>query len=128
MSSNDIAASPMDLTPSSEKGKGKALERHEEYYIPSGDVVFLVSKLICSPVCIVGVPIRLMTLQVENILFRIHRYFLLRDSPVFRDMLSLPAPLDSGLEQEGTSDQHPILLPQVTSEDFAHFLWVFYNP
>ena len=45
---------------------------------------------------------------------------------MFRDMLALPAPSDE--EREGMSDDNPIHLPQVESSEFAHFLWVFYNP
>ncbi|KAI5122318.1 hypothetical protein M0805_002485 [Coniferiporia weirii] len=78
--------------------------RHDEYYIPSGDIVF----------------------KVEDTLFRVHRYFFERDSPVFEDMLSLPQSSDNALE--GVSDENPIRLPQVTATEFAHFLWVFYNP
>lgn len=78
--------------------------RHEKYYIDSGDVVF----------------------QVESTLFRVHRYFFVRESPVFRDMLALPAPILSDIE--GTSDERPIHLPQISRTEFENFLWVFYNP
>ncbi|TDL18028.1 hypothetical protein BD410DRAFT_775452 [Rickenella mellea] len=78
--------------------------RHEKYYLATGDVVF----------------------KVENHLFRVHRYFFTRESPAFRDMLSMPCPVGSTLE--GMTDDNPINLPGVKSVDFARFLWVFYNP
>ncbi|OCB85797.1 hypothetical protein A7U60_g7149 [Sanghuangporus baumii] len=92
-------------------------KRHDTYYIPSGDVVF----------------------QVEDTLFRVHRYFFERESALFRDMLSLPAPIQqpsngtqgqqqAAFQREGTSDENPIRLPQVSKEEFRLFLWVFYNP
>jgi len=78
--------------------------RHDRYYIPSGDVVFM----------------------VEDVLFRVHRYFFVRESPVFRDMLSMPCP--KGSDPEGLSDHRPIHLPQVKQVDFGRFCWVFYDP
>lgn len=54
---------------------------------------------------------------VENRLFRVHRYFFLRDLPVFRDMLSLPPPPESRTTVEGTSHEHPISLLQATSDE-----------
>ncbi|KAI5122320.1 hypothetical protein M0805_002487 [Coniferiporia weirii] len=83
---------------STPEGGGNTL-RHDEYYIPDGDV--------------------------ENTLFRVHQYFLVRESPAFRDLLYLSP---SGYRSLGASDENPIHLPQVTAIEFAHFLWVFYNP
>ncbi|KLO15099.1 hypothetical protein SCHPADRAFT_825284 [Schizopora paradoxa] len=79
------------------------VDRDTEYYLEGGDVVFL----------------------VQNTLFCVHRFFLTRESPVFRDMLSLPVP--KGVEVEGSSDKAPIQLQGITSDDFAKFLWTFYN-
>ena len=82
-----------------------AAQRHERYYLDDGNIVFL----------------------VEGELFRVHRYFFLRDSPIFRDMLSIPVPASSS-SPEGTSDDNPIVLDQVESKDFEHLLWMYYNP
>lgn len=79
------------------------VDKDDEYYIEGGDVVFL----------------------VQNTLFRVHRFFLTRESPVFRDMISMPVP--EGMEVEGSSDNIPIQLLGITSDDFAKFLWTFYN-
>lgn len=63
--------------------------------------------------------------QVDGVLFRIHRHFLVRESPFFESMLSIPTP--SGTD-EGSSDACPIQIPEVAAADFASFLWVFYSP
>ena len=55
-----------------------------------------------------------------------HKYFFVRESAVFRDMLALPAPNLSDIE--GMTDERPIHLPQITRGEFENFLWVFYNP
>ncbi|KDN44966.1 hypothetical protein RSAG8_05139, partial [Rhizoctonia solani AG-8 WAC10335] len=59
--------------------------RSETHYFPRGDVV----------------------IQVEGILFKLHRDILETHSDFFRDMLSIPIG-DSG---EGTTDSHPLRLP-----------------
>ncbi|KAI0733715.1 hypothetical protein C8Q72DRAFT_750367, partial [Fomitopsis betulina] len=61
--------------------------------------------------------------QVEDhTLFNVHRYFFIRDSPVFRDMLSSPSPVPG----EGLSEDSPIILEGVRSTDFANFLSCLY--
>ncbi|KAJ6511713.1 hypothetical protein DFH09DRAFT_1374387 [Mycena vulgaris] len=58
--------------------------------------------------------------EVENVLFRVHEYFLHRDSPVLRDMMHVQI-ADDGPE--------PIFhLDGVKSKDFEHLLWLYYNP
>jgi hypothetical protein len=64
--------------------------------------------------------------EVELRLFRVHRYFLVRDSVVFRDMLSFPPGSDT--LREGGTDDRPIKLEGVSSESFADLLWMYYNP
>lgn len=65
--------------------------------------------------------------QVENRLFRVHRYFLTRDSPVFSDILSISPP-EGSTTPEGTSDANPVILQQVKSIDFERLLDVIYKP
>jgi hypothetical protein len=80
------------------------LRRHETYYIPSGDLNFL----------------------VERVSFRVHRYFFERESYYFREKLAGPnAP---GVSNNGEVDGTAIIMDDVKSADFARFLWVFYNP
>ncbi|CAE6370078.1 unnamed protein product [Rhizoctonia solani] len=59
--------------------------RSETHYFPRGDVV----------------------IQVEGILFKLHRDILETHSDFFRDMLSIPI----GDYEEGTTDSHPLRLP-----------------
>ncbi|KAH9008269.1 hypothetical protein EDB83DRAFT_2457130 [Lactarius deliciosus] len=78
---------------------------HKEYYIHGGDAVF----------------------SVENTLFRVHRFFLTRDSSWFRE--KLPYPASPGETIKGSSDNLPLVLEDdITKSDFERFLWVFYNP
>jgi hypothetical protein len=64
--------------------------------------------------------------QVEDVLFRVHRYFLLRDSAYFRKQL--PHPPSPGDSHKGSSDSNPLVLDDALKVDFERFLWVFYNP
>ncbi|KZV66705.1 hypothetical protein PENSPDRAFT_584939 [Peniophora sp. CONT] len=91
------------LVGASPVGSEKVL-RHHEYYISGGDVVF----------------------RVGNFLFRVHRYFFTRESAYFRERL--PQATSPGDFTKGSNDSHPYVLEDATSEDFARFLWIFYNP
>ncbi|KAF7342339.1 BTB domain-containing protein [Mycena venus] len=58
--------------------------------------------------------------EVENVLFRVHEYFLHRDSPVLRDMMPL---------EIAPNGPEPIFhLDGVRSKDFEQLLWLYYNP
>ncbi|KAJ3992621.1 hypothetical protein F5050DRAFT_1787606 [Lentinula boryana] len=74
----------------------------KKYYMAGGDLFF----------------------QVENCLFKVHRYFFERESPKFQEMLSRPPP--TGQSSYGSLN-NPVVL-DVTSEEFQQLLWVFYNP
>jgi len=97
---------------------------HNQYYITGADLIIRVR----------GFPIeyRVVALseakcqQVENTLFRIHRYFLTRDSAHFRS--KLPHPPSPGDSSKGSSDNNPLVLEDALQVDFERFLWVFYNP
>ncbi|KDQ55181.1 hypothetical protein JAAARDRAFT_60131 [Jaapia argillacea MUCL 33604] len=65
------------------------------------------------------------TLLVEDTLFKVHPYYLKRDSEVFRDMFSCPQ--EPGTASEGLSDDRPITIPQITAVDFEQLLWVYYH-
>jgi hypothetical protein len=82
----------------------RSLTKHSKYYIPGADLCFL----------------------VDNVHFRVHRYFFERESGYFAGKLTTPA--SPGEEPQGTQDSNAILLENVTVEHFATFLWVFYNP
>ncbi|KAF8483647.1 hypothetical protein DFH94DRAFT_690122 [Russula ochroleuca] len=77
---------------------------HGEYYITGADLI----------------------VRVQDTLFRIHRYFFLRESAHFRSKLPhAPSPGDS---HKGSSDNNPLVLDDALKVDFERFLWVFYNP
>jgi len=58
------------------------------------------------------------TFRVENVLFKVHKSLLARESPFFKDMFSLP-PDKSGTNQ-------PIPIPDATASDFENLLHVLY--
>ncbi|KAJ3555819.1 hypothetical protein NM688_g2366 [Phlebia brevispora] len=67
---------------------------------------------------------QLVTFKVENRLFRVHRYFFIRESAIFRDMFLLPS--GATREVDGMSDERPVVLPGVTIEEFENLLKFFY--
>ncbi|KII86834.1 hypothetical protein PLICRDRAFT_55732 [Plicaturopsis crispa FD-325 SS-3] len=79
------------------------LVRHRDYYLPSGDVTFLVGET----------------------LFKIHKFFFERDSSHFRGLTN---PASPGRTPIGTSDSEAYKLDNVNADEFARFLWIFYNP
>lgn len=64
--------------------------------------------------------------QVEDTLFKIHRFFFVRHSEVFRAMFTLPP--GDGKMVEGQCDERPIHLSVITAREFENFLWIFYTP
>ncbi|KAG6329491.1 hypothetical protein ID866_9596 [Astraeus odoratus] len=72
--------------------------RNADYYFRDGSVTFL----------------------VERQLFRVHRYFFERESAFFERFFARSE------DNDGT-DKKPYVL-EVKSDDFAKFLWVWYNP
>ena len=82
-----------------------SLSQHPDYYLPGGDLF----------------------IQINDTLFSIHRYFLIRKSIRWVEFLCHTT--------QGTSTNDPIILvesfeivPIPTVESFSKFLWVFYNP
>jgi len=96
------------------------MTRHETYYLDDGSVVFQASLLflIWHPLCSND------SLQVEQVLFKVHRYFFVTHSVIFASMFTMPP--GEGNSVEGLSDEMPILLPGVSVRDFERFLGVFY--
>ncbi|KAI0290005.1 hypothetical protein BC826DRAFT_913885, partial [Russula brevipes] len=66
---------------------------------------------------------------VEDCLFRVHRHFLVENSPLFSSMFSLPssAPVDGNSPVEGSDDENPIFLAGVTEVEFESLLQYFYK-
>lgn len=77
--------------------------RHPKYYIDSADLHVL----------------------AERTLFRVHGFFFQRESSIFNRKLN---PASPGQVREGTDDADPVVLDEVSPEEFEKFLWVFYNP
>ncbi|KAI0827713.1 hypothetical protein BC628DRAFT_1418325 [Trametes gibbosa] len=82
------------------------IRRHPKYYLNGGDLY----------------------IQVENYVYRVHRYFFERESAWYRENLAAETPLDQAPSSNGTSEANPFVLHGVLPEDFSKFLWVFYNP
>lgn len=78
-------------------------ERHPKYYIEGADL----------------------HIMVKAINFRVHSYFFARESTMFHRRFH---PVTLGTPREGLTDKAPILLENISPEDFETFLWVFYNP
>ncbi|KAF9444179.1 hypothetical protein P691DRAFT_678099 [Macrolepiota fuliginosa MF-IS2] len=78
------------------------LSRHHRYWISGGDLHFLVRRT----------------------RFRVHSYFFTRESSLWKGRIALSG--DSS-RQPGTHETTAFVLDE-DPEDFARFLWVFYNP
>ena len=61
---------------------------------------------------------------MEGQKYKIHRYFLTRESEFFKDLFSLPQPEDS-TSVEG-SDNNPINVPGTPTNEFENLLRFFY--
>ncbi|KAL1727037.1 hypothetical protein EV714DRAFT_191291, partial [Schizophyllum commune] len=62
--------------------------------------------------------------KVESTLFRVHTYFLAKHSALLRDMLNV----GKADASEGSSDQRPIVLPNIRATEFELILEIFYTP
>jgi hypothetical protein len=64
-------------------------------------------------------------LQVGEKKYKVHRYFLTRESEFFKDLFSLPQSGDSATV-EGSDDNNPIKLPETPNEEIDNLLRFFY--
>ncbi|KAJ3511810.1 hypothetical protein NLJ89_g3881 [Agrocybe chaxingu] len=62
--------------------------------------------------------------KVENNLYKVHQYFLIRESIVFKTMFDCANPPRG---QDGRSDERSIYLPEVTCAEFEALLDFFYD-
>jgi len=76
--------------------------RHHTFYFDDGNVI----------------------LNVQGVLFKIHKYFLIKYSPVFEDLFRMKSPLS---QPEGLSDQSPITLRGDDPVDFCRLFRLFYH-
>src|SRR5713101_4628047 len=93
---------------------------HSQYYITSADLIVHVRVFPIE--CHVVASSEAKSQQVEDTLFRIHRYFLMRESAYFRSQL--PHPPSPGDTFKGSSDNNPLVLEDTLKVDFERFLWV----
>ncbi|KAH9063178.1 hypothetical protein EDB87DRAFT_1681611 [Lactarius vividus] len=61
---------------------------------------------------------------VEQQLFKVHRYFLVRESDFFQGLFSLPQ--GDSTRVEGVDDEHPICIPDTTIAELKSLLQFFY--
>jgi hypothetical protein len=64
-------------------------------------------------------------MQAEHKKYKIHRYFLVRESEFFEDLFILPQPEDT-TSPEGSDDEHPIILPETPIAEIENLLRFFY--
>lgn len=62
--------------------------------------------------------------QIENTLYRLDKYFFVRDSETFNQMFTLP-PI-AGEQPQGSSDENPIELEGQDPNDMDCFLSILY--
>jgi len=66
------------------------------------------------------------TFKVEDVLFKVPRYLLERNSDTFASLFTLPVPVSSHAQTEGQSDENPIVLEGIRRIDFEWLLTVLY--
>ena len=106
---------------------GPSVRRHPAYYFADGNVIFLVS----IPLIPIQHPLSNVNYitrpQVEDCLFNVHRTFLqtCADS-AFGTMFTIPPSVDG--KSEGSNDDDPISLAQVSVQEFESLLRILYRP
>ncbi|KAF7368626.1 BTB domain-containing protein [Mycena venus] len=94
-------ASEPQSTPTMASDPVPNVQRDKIHYHPTGD-------------CII---------RVQNTLFKIHKFHLVHNSTVFADMFNLPS---GGQQEEGLSDDSPIILGSLSAADFRFVLKYMY--
>lgn len=95
---------------------------HKDYYIQGGNLYFLVCPIahdISTPSFLTNTKT---SAKAEKTLFRVHSYFFVRESKHWEEVLVYP----EGEPRKGQDVKNPFVLEE-EPEDFAQFLWVFYN-
>ena len=77
---------------------------HSTYYLPGGDLYII----------------------IQNIIFCIHCYFFKCDSPRFKEWFDTSNGTPS--QPNGRTLSTAFILDNIQPDEFADFLWVFYNP
>ncbi|KZT07588.1 uncharacterized protein LAESUDRAFT_724539 [Laetiporus sulphureus 93-53] len=90
--------------------------RNSKFFFDGGTVILKIRQD--------AAPIKEPQLAHEEIIYKVHRYFLERDSEIFRTMFSCP-PVNG--VSEGDSEDTAILLPEVTQEEIDTLLSFLYH-
>ena len=91
-----------------------------------GPSILKIPKLFCKQVIVLPcslLPNNRLFIQVDGEKYKIHRYFLTRESEFFRDLFSLPQPESPNAEG---SDDNPIQVPETPTVEFENLLRFFY--
>ncbi|KAH7097122.1 hypothetical protein BKA62DRAFT_456867 [Auriculariales sp. MPI-PUGE-AT-0066] len=67
-----------------------------------------------------------LVLQLDNVLFNLHRFLITRNSALFKDMLSLPQS-ETPDESMGGTISRPLLVPDIPPKPFAHLVGLMYS-
>ncbi|KAF8814232.1 hypothetical protein BYT27DRAFT_7206287 [Phlegmacium glaucopus] len=104
MATSDTAPYGPPSPAKSDQPSLQPIRRHDKFYISDGKStsIFL----------------------IEDTLYKVHRYFLVRESSVFQMMFDCPHPTEG---QDGESDDKPIHLPGVSCSEFEALIDFFYN-
>jgi hypothetical protein len=97
------------------------IERKRPFYFEDSQVVLQASHTITA---FLFLYLPSPCIQVDGQTYKIHRYFLTRESQFFSDLFSLPQPGDSA-SVEG-SDNNPIKVPETPTNEFENLLRFFY--
>jgi len=100
--------------------KSTEIVRDSDFYMVDGSCVLLVENTLFNVSHISAI----MFIRVSLISTQVHRSILSRDSSSFGLMFSISNG-DKAVE-EGTSDQHPIILAGDKVIEFRNFLWALY--
>ena len=100
-----------------------SVSRHGAYYIDEGDLVVRVSS---SPSEERGAPAHrlLWLLQAEDTLYRFHSFHIERATSYLDAKIQALSDVPAN---EGGSDDNPLVLDEVKSQDFEHLMWFFYE-
>ena len=69
-----------------------------------------------------------MLIQVGNTLFKVPRRKFEDGSETFKDMFALPVKADGDGIAEGTSDEHPLVLEGIETDEFRSLLRAMFRP
>ena len=100
-----------------------AIEYKRPFYFEDSQVVLQASQTITAFPFFIYLPSHT---QVDGETYKIHRYFLTRESQFFSDLFSLPQPQPGDSASVEGSDNNPIKVPETPTNEFENLLRFFY--